>query len=501
MRHIMGLSIITSIFVLASGDIVIVEPKVEEVIKPTLQKHALKSNYQVVYNTVPEKVDSFSDMFTQGTFYGRLRSNTFYYGWSAEGASRNSHLITGLGGSLVYKSANFSNFDFTAGLYYSRAFFNVTNDPLNALKAGKDTLSRFNYANSGDEAMGVLGQAYLRYTGLSKTEIIMGRQLVETFYAKSNDTKMIPNTFDGIMAKTKVIQDTNIDIGYLFQQKLRDHTSAHSVLTRGDSNSTSSEQSQWSENDDSAMHKGLTYSRLKAVGIDTDAPLIVADVQNKSIDNLKLNASFYAVPELLSEVMVEANYKIQMDRFTITPGMRYISQFDNGAGAIGGASYRGQLAGKSGAVLGYKDASSLDSQMLAARIVTKYKNYKLNLGYSKVFDEADLVTPWRAFPTSGYTRSMARYNWMANTKSYRIEVIRNGNSKGIYKDIYTQMSILHTDADESKGYWDENYYYMGFVKNFPTLDNMQVRLRLGYNDTELSDFDSLDARFEINYQF
>lgn len=499
MKKIVWLSVAASTLILAGGEIIPVEPKV--VSKVELPKHALKSNYQVVYNTLPGKVDSFSDMFTQGMFYGRLRSNTFYYGWSKEGESRNSHLISGLGGSLVYKSATFKNFDFTIGLYYTRSFFDDVKDPLNRLKPGKDTLSRYNYAKLGDESMAVVGQAYLRYTGITQTDIIMGRQLVETFYAKSNDTKMIPNTFDGVMVNTKAISDTKIDVGYLFRQKLRDHTDAHSVLRLGDSNLNSSKLSIWSENDDTAMHKGLSHTRLVAAGIDLFEPLIVADIQNKSINNLKLNASFYAVPDLVSEVMAEVNYKIQMDGFSITPGIRYINQIDNGAGAVGGASYRGQLAGKSGAVLGYKDASSLDSQMIAARVVAKHENYKLNLGYSHVFDEADLITPWRAFPTSGYTRSMARYNWMANTKSYRIEVIRNGNSKGIYKDIYTQMSILHTDADENKGYWDENYYYVGFVKNFPTLDNMQVRLRLGYNDTELLDFDSLDARFEINYQF
>ena len=96
---------------------------------------------------------------------------------------------------------------------------------------------------------------------------------------------------------------------------------------------------------------------------------------------------------------------------------------------------------------------------------------------------------------------MARYNWKANTKSYRIELVRNANKKGIYKDLFIQMSILHTDADENKGNYDENYYYIGFVQNIPSLVDLQWRLRLGYNDTKKVDADSLDARFEINYLF
>ena len=466
-----------------------------------LPKRTLKTNYQEVYNQAPGSAKNFTEMFSEGMFYGRLRSNTFYYGWEEETAKQDSHLISGLGGSLIYKSATLGGFDFGGGLYYSRGFFSNDKDPVGSLKPGKDVLSRYDYANTENKAMGALGQAYLRYRGIPKTEIIAGRQLVETFYTKSNDTKMIPNTFDGLVIDTKAIPDTGVKLGYLYEQKLRDHTQAHSVLMYGDANSTDAVSPNWSENDDSAMHKGLTYTRLKEAGVSTNAPLIVGDIHNQSVPDLAIDASFYAVPELLSEVMAEANYKIGMGSFSLTPGVRYIKQFDNGAGEIGGASYSGKLAGLSGESGGYKEADSLDSQMVAARLVGSYGLYKLNLGYSKVFDEADLITPWRGFPTAGYTRSMARYNWMANTKSYRVELTRGGNKKGIYTDLFIQASILHTDADESKGYFDENFYYVGFVQNVPSLVALQWRLRLGYTDTEKDDADSLDGRFELNYLF
>jgi hypothetical protein len=464
-------------------------------------KRTIKTNNQEVYNQLPGSAENLEGMFAKGLFYGRLRSNTFYYDWEKENDKQNTHLISGLGGSFLYKSATFSDFDLTAGLYFGTAFFDSGDDPTNRLKPGKDVVSRFDYTNTGSKTMGVLGQAYLRYSGIAKTQLRIGRQLVETFYTKSNDTKMIPNTFDGVVLDTKALPSTAIRLGYLAEQKLRDHTRMHSVLMYGDANSTAANNPGWSENDDSAMHKGLTYTRLKTAGVDTDAPLIVGDLHNTAIGNLKLDLSFYAVPDLLSEVMAEANYKIAMGEFSLTPGVRYIKQFDDGAGEIGGAAYSGKLAGESGEAGGYEDADSLESQMIAARLVGKYKNYKLNLGYSQVYDEADLVTPWRGFPTAGYTRSMARYNWMANTKSYRLELVRNGNSKGIYTNLFTQLSVLHTDADESKGYYDENFYYAGFVHNLPNAPEVQWRLRLGYTDTEKADADSLDARFEINYLF
>ena len=195
--------------------------------------------------------------------------------------------------------------------------------------------------------------------------------------------------------------------------------------------------------------------------------------------------------------MLEGNYKISLDGFSVSPGIRYIKQFDNGAGEVGGASYSKGLS-----ATGYKDIDSLEAQMIAARVVTKINNYKVNLGYTNILDEADLITPWRGFPTAGYTRSMARYNWKANTQSYRLELVRNGNKKGIYENVFIQTSILYTDADEDKGNKDELYYYIGFVQNIPSMVDLQWRLRLGYVDyIDDNEFNDLDARFEVNYLF
>jgi len=464
-------------------------------------KRLLKTNYQELYHQLPGSADSIASMFSEGEFYGRIRSNSFYYRWEQESDTQDNHLITGLGGSFLYKSATFADVDLTGGLYFSRAFFDAQKEPVALIKSGTDLFSRFDFSNTGSKSMGVLGQAYLRYSGIDKTRLRLGRQLVETFYTKSNDTKMIPNTFDGAVLDTKALPKTDLRLAYLVRQKLRSHSDVHSVLMYGDANATASEHPEWSENDDSAMHKGLTYSNLKAAGVATDAPLIVGDLHNRSFANLKVDLSFYAVPELLSEVMVEANYRINLGAVTLTPGLRYIRQFDNGAGAIGGAAYSGTLAGLTGALGGYKEADSLAGQMIAGRLMGSLENYRLNLGFTQVLDEADLVAPWRGFPTAGYTRSMARYNWMANTKSYRLEVVRYGGSKGRFADLFTQLSVLHTDADEAKGYADENYYYAGLIQNVPELESLQWRLRLGYADTEKREADALDARFELNYLF
>lgn len=458
-------------------------------------KSAIKSNGQMVYFTKQKTVDSFKEFFSEGNFHARLRNNNFYF-WYDDSAS-NSHFVSAVGASAVYQSANYSGFDFTLGMYGSRAFFSENATNVNTIKPAKDFFSRFNYVNTGSKYLYTFAQANIGYT-VSKTKLTLGRQLVETFYTKSNDTKMIPNSFDGAVLESKDIQDSTIKLAYLAKQKLRDHQDAHSVLMYGDAASSTSIRPEWSQNDDSAMHKGLTYSALIAAGKPTDAPLIVLDAQNNSIDNLQINFASYVVPELLSQAMGELNYKINLDGFSITPGVRYIEQFDNGAGAVGGASIT-----KTG-LSGYKDQNSLDARMVAARVVAGFNDYKINLGYTQTLDKSDLVTPWRGFPTAGYTRSMGMYNWRANVKSYRIELTKGANKTGVYKDGFVQTSVLYANGDQSKAEYDRMFYYFGYIKNLTNYPEFQYRFRIGYNDfvdASSSTPDYIDSRLEFNYTF
>ena len=460
-------------------------------------KASIKSNGQLVYNLAQKEVDSFKSMFSEGNFYGRLRNNNFFFHYNADDPSHNSHLVSGVGASLVYESARLDGFDMRLGIYSSHAFFDDNNDPVNRLKPAKDTLSRFDYSNTGNKSLGVVGQLNVGYS-FSKTDLILGRQLIETFYTKSNDTKMVPNAFDGISLSSKDLSDTRITTAYFYQQKLRDHLEGHAVFMVGDANSSAAQNPQWSENDDSAMHRGMTYSALKAAGKPTHAPLILLDAQNQSIENLKLNVASYVVPELLTQVMGELNYTFDLGNFSIAPGLRYLQQFDNGAGAVGGPSI--YLVG----ISGYKDAKSLNSKMLAARLVTKFDDYKINLAMTHVFDEADLVTPWRAFPTSGYTRSMGMYNWRASVTSYRLELVKGATSNGFYKTPFIQTSVLYMDGDSNKLETDSMFYYAGIVQNIPIMPELQYKLRLGYRDfigdsAAVSDY--LDSRLEFNYLF
>jgi len=463
-------------------------------------RQAIKTNGEILYSTKEQHVDSFVDMFAKGNIYGRLRNNNFYFAYKQQDNTHKTQIISGIGGSLVYRSASYYGFDTQIAFYYTKAYANKK-DIYTFFKAGKDTFSRYEYVNSGRTDLSVLGQANIGYS-YAQSNLRVGRQLVETFYTKSNDTKMIPNTFDGAVVTSRDIPKSKITIAYLVKQKLRDHKESHAVFMVGDSLlQPTAQKPQWSQNDDSAMLKGLTYTNLLKAGKPTNAPLLILDAQNRSIKNLKLNFSSYLVPELLSQVMTEANYKIDFEGFSLTPGVRYIHQFDNGAGKIAGPSLLPLL----NTVTAYRDPNSLESDMIAARLVARFDDYRINLGYTNILNKADLVTPWRGFPTAGYTRSMGMYNWKANTKSYRIELVKGANAKGIYTKPFIQTSILYIDGDKNKTPLAQSYfYYAGVVQNIPAMQNLQYRLRLGYRDfrgnsSDVSDY--IDTRFELNYLF
>lgn len=472
-------------------------------------KRELKNNMMVVTNVTPAAVDNIADAFTEGTFYGRLRMNSFRWDWDND-AENEDNKAFGLGGSMTYKTAPFAGVSATAGMYYANSPFSSLrqdNDAIGDTKAGKDTFSRFNVERTGDWSMAVLAEAYLQYD-VSKTTFKAGRQIFESFLTKSNDTKMIPNTFMGYVVETKEIPKTTIRAAYFTEQKLRDHTTFHDPITFG-TEMTNNNRSDWNNNDDSAVHKGLSYANLTNAGKDTNNALIVADLRNKSIENLQIDLTYGAVPDLISNFTAELNYKINLGgKLSLTPGIRHMEQFDNGAGAVGGATLKGGLAGQTGAVDGYKDAASLDSSLTMARLVLTDGIFKAQIGYSAVADEGDIVAPWRGFPTGGYTRAMAQYNWYANTKTTAAEVHYNFGKAGLVPGFQAMVRYAMQDFDEAKQdagvQADSNIIHIDL--NQRVTDGLYAKLRLGLVDADnrvgSTDKDSYNEyRFELNYLF
>lgn len=475
----------------------------------TKPKRQLKNNMIVKTNITPKSVDNLSDMFKEGVFYGRLRMNSFKWDWANDDTSNLDNHAFGLGGSMRYKTASYMGVSAMAGLYYTDSPFEslrMSQADIGSTKAGKDTFSRYNVKNSGNYSMAVLAEANLQYK-ISNTKIIAGRQIFESVITRSNDTKMIPNTFEGTVVEMKEIPNTRIRGAYFTAQKLRDHTEFHDVITFKDSAGDS-----WGNNDDSAVHKGLSFNNFTAAGDDTAHELIVVDARNKSIKGLKLDLTYAAVPGVVSSIIGEVNYKIALPNgYSLTPGVRYMHQMDNGGGDVGGATLKGGLGLDKAAVagnLGYTDRFTLDASLVMARLTLRKGPLKAQIGYSAVGDNADIVAPWRGFPTGGYTRAMAQYNWYANTKTYAAEVNYDFGKAGLVPGFSALFRFAMQDFDEAKQaagvQADSNILHMDFRESFTP--DLYAKIRVGLVDAKDRESgvnkDSYNEyRFELNYLF
>jgi len=116
------------------------------------------------------------------------------------------------------------------------------------------------------------------------------------------------------------------------------------------------------------------------------------------------------------------------------------------------------------------------------------------------------VAPWRGFPTGGFTRAMAQYNWFANTQTYM--------ARAVYKFNSTWKASLRyaiQDFDDNKDFVqaDSTIWHLDTWTNITK--RLQVRGRIGIvtadDDILKSDGNAkLDTsyneyRVEFNYLF
>jgi hypothetical protein len=285
--------------------------------------------------------------------------------------------------------------------------------------------------------------------------------------------------------------------------KLRDHEGFHRVLAYNDD--SSNPYAKWTGNDDGAMHRGLTYSKLDAKGIDDR--IIVIEGKNSSIENSSLQFSYTAVPELVSSLMIEGSYKFKLDNgLKIKPAIRYTHQFDDGAGAIGGANLKTNT-------IGYANPNSLENDIFASRLDFMYGAGSVRIGYSDVQNGGDIVAPWHAQPTGGYSRQMSGMNWYANTQTTMFRADYDFSKAGLIDGLRIMSRYTIQDFDDNKPGTtsDSNIFTFDIVKRFKDNPNFMMKIRTGFvrEDHKVANLDGSfkkdptynAVRLEMNYLF
>lgn len=486
----------------------------------TTPDRVLRGNMQVDYLRKPAEATSWSEWLAQGTVYGRVRTHFFAYDWDTEkdtgGSQTRDNDMWGLGGSLIWKSARWQGWSVTLGAYSTVPLHDGNTDarvPLtNFGKSGKDT---YRTRPDGTEAaIHVLAEAYAEYAAPTWT-VRAGRQIIDSMLLSSNDSKMIPQTFEAARFDLRLAPSTKFTVATVLRDKLRDHTTFHSLIAYAKPTG----------NDDSAAHRGLTPQNLARAGKEEDPVLWLATVEAKPRSDLKLAGEVVALPGEFATVAVEAVWEIKLaDGWVLSPAARVLRQFDRGAGAVGGASLTGCFAldktfTTSAADLrklaSYSDPRSVDGGLWATRAVLTRGPLGLTVGMAEIADEADIIAPWRGFPTGGYTRLMAQVDWQAANSNWMTRIDYDFGKTRVTSSLKASVAYVRIDCDARKiaegtmALTDRGFTNCDVTAVFHGLPQTEFKVRFGSaradakpSTTDPRNYESYrEMRFEMNHLF
>ncbi len=132
-------------------------------------------------------VDKFKKMFVDGKVTGQVR--TIYAGYDQKSLGEQDTYATAIGGMLKYELASLNGFN--AGVTF------LTSQDINYLSGENEKHNPELSSESGDYTE--ISEAYLNYKN-GGFNLRMGRQLFDTPLADSDDSRMIPNTFEAYLA-------------------------------------------------------------------------------------------------------------------------------------------------------------------------------------------------------------------------------------------------------------------------------------------------------------
>ncbi len=471
----------------------------------------LLPNTKILYLDQPKPAKTLDEFFANSKVYLRLRSHYIAWNWDKESQKRKDNWGYGIGGSLLFKSAWVHSWGATLGFYTSQNPWHMKKDEIGYVKSGKDTFSRYKVAKGEGFGMNVVAQAYLEYKQ-KMFDFKLGRQTFDSMLVKANDSKMIPNCFEGVSAAGS-IEGVRYKLAYFTHQKLRDKTSFHDVITFGkdlDGDGVLTGYEKWANNDDAGVNKALSAVNLARAGKSVHHRLVIAEATT-SYENMKTTFNSTIVPGLFGLFAIEPKMSIDMGNAKLMPQVRYIRQVDLGGKDVGCKGIA--IANLKGKAAGYKNPYSLYGWLLNARIDYRPKEsfWWARLAYSQTGDRADIIDPWRGFPTGGYTRAMAQYNWYANTKSWMGRVVVNLDRTKLVPGLWASLRYEIEDFDDKKPgvQADVRCLNLDLFEKVPNIDGLYVKLRIGVTkgssttrdmEGHLKEDPSFkELRFEINY--
>ncbi|MDD5358677.1 MAG: OprD family outer membrane porin [Sulfurovaceae bacterium] len=429
--------------------------------------------------------DDLSSAFKNGKWDGRIRLQYFLTDWDDNSATgKNGKDASGfaIGGSILYKTAPYYGFTIGGGLYTTQNAFNLT-DPEDGVTAttSKDLFSRDPGSKYGD-GFTTLAQLYLGYD-FARIKTKTGRFLTTNPWITPNDTKMIPIAVEGIEIVSNDLPNTTIQFDYTQKIKERGKSYFDGMASTGD-----------------------TPAKILNYYVGKENPnLYIFGVKNRSINNLELQGWIMHWDELVNQATIEGNYAIEAGDAIIGFSGRYIQQFDIGAGNIILPQTNNN-----------DNNNKIDGSLWALKTTINLGNSRFLLATSQTSSDADIIAPWRGFPTYGYTRSKTQTDWNAGTTSYKAEFDYDWDE--YIEGLSTILSYSKYDRDENKipyqsmtnrgyGNGDTKQWNLDIIQKLSgDFKNIELKARLMNQDNSPTtlypkETSNREMRLEANYRF
>ncbi|MBD3810124.1 MAG: outer membrane porin, OprD family, partial [Sulfuricurvum sp.] len=181
-----------------------------------------------------------------------------------------------IGGVLKYETAEWNGLKLGVGAYVSQKLHFASGD----VDEGRINTDLF---DMDGKSYAYVGEAYVDYT-MGDLNLKVGRQLIDTPFADTDDIRMHPNTFEAAVATYGGIEGTTLVGGY---------------VTR------------WA-----GFDSGDDISKFKKLDRDKSDGAAVIGVANESIENLALQAWYYNIDQVADAIYTDATYAIPLSETT-----------------------------------------------------------------------------------------------------------------------------------------------------------------------------------------
>lgn len=189
---------------------------------------------------------------------------------------------TAIGGELKYETAPWNNVKLGIGAYVSQKIGFAT---------GENTTTNGDFFDENKKSFAYVGEAYLDYSAGDVT-LRVGRQLLDTPLADSDDVRMNPNTFEAAIATYTPMEGTTLLGGYMRR---------------------------WA-----GVDSGEDKSTFKKLGGVESRGAAVAAIMSEGIENLSIQGWYYGIDRVADLFYGDATYTMA---FSETAGGELTAQY------------------------------------------------------------------------------------------------------------------------------------------------------------------------------